>query len=164
MNLKIDIINMIWNNISGEKLMEFCYRNISSYQNNYSLLNNNFINRIKIKNIRKKSDLITTSIINYFSLNTEIELENLYLTLKENKADFWDKLFFHCVVLATTEVLLEPSEFNTNKSTTRAISIFTKELKDFGKYNDAELVTLKFDLIKEKIKMNLISIPNLFEQ
>ncbi|GGW45582.1 hypothetical protein [Arenibacter certesii] len=155
---------MIWNNISGENLMEFCHRNISSYQNNYNLLNNNFINRNKIKNIRKKSDLITSSIINYFSLNAELELEDLYFTLKKSNSDFWDKLFFHCVALATTEILLEPGDFDIDKSTTRAIAIFTKELKDFGKFNDPELVSLKFDLIKEKIKMNLITIPTLFEK
>ena len=144
--------------------MEFCYRNISSYLYNYTLLNDSFINRTKIKNIRKKADLISSLAINYFSLNNEIELDDLYLTLKNEKDDFWDKLFFHCVLLATTEILLENKDFVTNDSATRGISFFTRELKDFGKYNDIELVSLKFELIKTKIEMNLVSIPNLFDK
>ncbi|RIV70622.1 hypothetical protein [Flagellimonas aequoris] len=157
---------MFWNSTKGEKLMEFFLRNINSYQNGYSLRNENKSTIKKIKNIEKECESIINSVLNYFSYHKDIELTDMYLDLKKSKYDFWEKLFFHCTVLSTTEILLESSDFEKNKAVTRSISAYSNELNEIRKYSDGgvEYVTLRLDLIKSKIEMNLITIPKLFHK
>lgn len=145
--------------------MEFIIKNINSNLDFYSLENDTWNNRRKLKKIEKKCEAIINSIITYFKVAKNLETETIYFILKDKKSDFWDKYFFHCILLSTTEILIENDDFNNRKAISRSISMYHQQLKEMIKHKGGgtELISLRLDLIKSKTEMNLIFVSKMFE-
>ncbi len=156
--------NMIWLKVSGNNIMEFCFRNIKPNYDNYEFANQNYLNRLKLKKIRKKSESILDSMIYYFAINTNIKLEELYFYLSKDGIDFWEKYFIYCVILSETEILKEEGISDSEKATTRAICIFTEELLEHSKFGNIEILNLRLAKIKAKIEFNLIFVEKIFQE
>ena len=155
---------MIWIKFSGDNIMEFCFRNIKSNNENYEFVNQSFLNKMRLKKIRKKSEFILDSLLLYFSENSNIELDDLYYYVSSDKIDFWEKLFIYCIILAETENFKEENYSDSEITTTKGISIFTEQVIEHSNFGNIELLKLKFEQIKAKIEFNLVFVEQTFKE
>jgi hypothetical protein len=155
---------MIWIKFSGNDIMEFCFRNIKPNNENYEFVNQNYLNKIRLKKIRKKSKSILDSLLLYFSENSNIELDDLYYYVSRDKIDFWKKIFIHCIILSETENYKEENYLDSEITTTKRISIFTEQIIEHSNFGNIELLKLKFEQIKSKIEFNLVFVEQIFKE
>ena len=156
---------MFWRDTKGEQQMEFFVQNITSFLGKYTLVNDSRTNRKKLKKIEQKCESTINSITTYFNVVEKLEVEEIYAVLRAKKSDFWDKYFIHCILLATTEILIENKDFNKKKAISHSISIYSRELKELLKYDGGiELISSKLELIKSKIEYNLVFISKMFSE
>lgn len=155
---------MTWIKISGNNIMEFCFRNIKSNNENYEFVNQSFLNKMRLKKIRKKSEFILDSLLLYFSENSNIELDDLYFYVSRDNIDFWEKLFIYCIILAETENFNEGNYSDSEITTTKGISIFTEQVIEYSNSGNIELLKLKIEQIKAKIKFNLVFVEQTFKK
>lgn len=155
-------IMMFWTTPSGEKLMEYCFVNITPTYVGFELSNKNLLNRIRVNKLKKKCEQLIHKIENSLIINPQIELDELRVEIKIKNDDFWDALLNLCTISCIIEAK-KNHRFDISKCINSSIGLFTRTILEYSK-DDEEIVGLKYEKFKLQLEMEMLFVPVLYKK
>lgn len=143
-------------NPSGEFLMNFCYINLWSFENEISLLSKrNLADRIQYyfvkRRIKRTLQLVSKSIYK----NNNFEFDSILMSINDPRSDIYDNLLSHIVIKQVVTWASRDNYLNSDERLNTVLSIFLQWINEFHGQNE-EILMMKIEMIKVQTQMDLL--------
>lgn len=147
---------MVRLNPSGKYLMNFCFVNLLSYDNQIQILSvGGYLDKIQFSLVKRRAKKLVTKVEDVIFRRKIYEFDTIIESLSFHKSDVWDKLFIYLIVQYIIILASKNAKSNTENKVIDTLALYLSYIKR-EQNTSIEILNLKLEKIRLQCEMDLL--------